>query len=335
ATTIALRQDGGTRTPSLKEAEDADAVLVLGEDVPNTAPRLALSIRQAARQRQKTIAADLGIPAWLDQPVRTAGLGQWSPLFVATPDATRLDDIAERTYRASPLDVARLGFAIAQRLDASAPAVPDLPPDVAALAERIADALAAAERPLVVSGAGARDASVIEAAANVAHALGARRGDPANLALVLPECNSLGLGLLGSQNLDDALERADAQSIRAAIVLENDLERRIPRAALERFRSRVEHLIVIDHTAHATVRAADLVLPAAPFVESDGTLVSSEGRAQRFYQVYVPEGEIRESWRWLAELIRRRGERCAWQALDDVTRECALTIPALARITDA
>src|SRR5690606_18719907 len=69
---VALRKSGAARAPSLRDAEEADAVLVLGEDVTNTAPRLALALRQAARQRQKAIAAGLGIPDWLDQPVRTA-----------------------------------------------------------------------------------------------------------------------------------------------------------------------------------------------------------------------------------------------------------------------
>src|SRR5690606_14435370 len=127
-------------------------------------------------------------------------------------------------YRAPPEDIARLGFAVARRLDASAPDVPDLEPEVGALAERIAAALAAAERPLVVSGTGAGDGAVIEAAANVTLALAAQRGRAADLALGLPECNSLGAALLGGRSLDAALERADAQPIRAAIVLENDLE---------------------------------------------------------------------------------------------------------------
>ncbi|HEX6996100.1 MAG TPA: NADH-quinone oxidoreductase subunit NuoG [Gammaproteobacteria bacterium] len=335
STVASIRNDGATRVPSIADAAAADAVLVLGEDVPNTAPRLALALREAARQRQKAIAAALEIPAWLDQPVRTAGLDQWSPLFVATADATRLDGIAERTHRAPPDEIARLGFAIARRIDPSAPDVAELSPDAAALAEHIAAALADAGHPLVVSGTGAGDVAVIEAAANVALALGAKRGRAVDLALVVPECNSLGLALLGGRNLDDALERADAQPIRAAVVLENDLERRLSRSALDRLRARLEHLIVVDHTLHGTARAADLVLPAAAFAEGDGTLSSSEGRAQRFYQVYVPEGDIRESWRWLAEMIRRRGERCTWQTLDDVTTECAESVAPLARITAA
>ena len=326
---------GSTRVPSLREAGDADAVLVLGEDPTATAPRLALTLRQAARTRHKALAAEQRIPDWLDQPVRTLAQDEWSPIFVATPDVTKLDGLAAATWRDTPDGIARLGFAVAHRLDAAAPAVSDLPDDAAALADRIAAALGAAARPLIVAGTGARSRAVLEAAANVARALARNLGRPADLALTLPECNSLGLALLGGGGLPAAFERAESGLARTAIVLENDLARRADRHAVARFRERVDHLIVVDHTQHATALAADLVLPAAAFAESAGTLVSSEGRAQRFFQVFVPEGEIRESWRWLGDLIRRRGERCDWRALDDVTAECARAAAALEPITAA
>ena len=35
------------------------------------------------------------------------------PLFIATPENTRLDDVATFAYRAAPDDIARLGFAVA------------------------------------------------------------------------------------------------------------------------------------------------------------------------------------------------------------------------------
>ncbi len=63
-------------------------------------------------------------------------------------------------------------------------------------------------------------------------------------------------------------------------------------------------VIVLDHSETETVKKADIVLSAASFAEGDGTVVSQEGRAQRFYQVYdpsyyKPELAIKESWRWL------------------------------------
>ena len=50
-----ILQHGLVRIPTLKEIELADAVLVLGEDVLNTSPRLALSLRQTAANIGKRI----------------------------------------------------------------------------------------------------------------------------------------------------------------------------------------------------------------------------------------------------------------------------------------
>ncbi|SPX84665.1 hypothetical protein [Moraxella ovis] len=47
-----------------------------------------------------------------------------------------------------------------------------------------------------------------------------------------------------------------------------------------------------------------MVLSGASFAESDGTLVSAEGRAGRFFasfdkKYYEPNSELKDSWRWL------------------------------------
>jgi len=335
AAAVEIFAAGGVRPPTIREAGAADAMLVLGEDVASTAPRLALELRQAVRNAEKAYAATLKIPEWLDAPVRTAGQHVKSPLFIATPAATRLDDVATGVFRAGPAAIARLGAAIAHRLDPAAPSPQQPPEHEAELADAIAVALAAAERPLVVSGTGAGRLDVLEAAANVARALGKRRGKAASLALALPECNSFGAALLGGRPLQAAFERAAHGDVRTAIVLENDLYRRAGAAEVAAFVDDVERLIVIDHVPHETARAADLVLPAATFAEGDGTLVSHEGRAQRFFQVFTPAGDVRESWRFIAALASARGEDFGWRGLDDVTEECARTVPALARITDA
>src|SRR5262249_22191341 len=122
---LALRilQGGSARSPSLREVGMAGAVLVLGEDVTNTAPMLALALRQSARRRPMKIAEKLKIPEWDDAAVREAVQQTKGPVFIATPDHTALDDIASQTYRAAPDDIVRLGFAIAHALDADAPPV--------------------------------------------------------------------------------------------------------------------------------------------------------------------------------------------------------------------
>ena len=48
------------------------------------------------------------------------------------------------------------------------------------MAARIASELLAAKRPLIVSGCQLGTATILQAAANIAHALSARRVDPKN-----------------------------------------------------------------------------------------------------------------------------------------------------------
>ncbi|MDN5935697.1 MAG: NADH-quinone oxidoreductase subunit NuoG, partial [Nitrosospira sp.] len=133
ASMLNMLRQGPARTPSLHEVELADAVLVLGEDVTNTAPLLALALRQSVRRQPEKIAKKMHIPYWNDHAVREAMQHERGPLFVATLTSTKLDDVATQTLRGTPNDLARLGFAVAHALDASAPAVPDLPDALRAL----------------------------------------------------------------------------------------------------------------------------------------------------------------------------------------------------------
>jgi NADH-quinone oxidoreductase subunit G len=331
---IDILQRGPARAASLKDTEQADAVLLLGEDVSDTAPRLALSLRQAVRQKSLETADRMKIPRWQDAAVRNAAQQERSPLFIATPDATRLDDVATCTFRRAPADLARLGFAVAHEIDAASAAVPNLPDDIAVLARQIAEALGNAKRPLVVAGTGCSSAAVIQAAANIGWAL-CGVGHAAELSFAIPECNSLGLSLIGGHALQDAFNAVEQGAAETVIVLENDLYRRAERVAVDRCLNRARHVVVIDHLLHETARNAEIVLPAGAFTEAEGTLVSNEGRAQRFFQLLVPEGDIQGSWRWLRDLLGASDRDPGWTTLDHVTAACANALPTLASIGKA
>jgi NADH-quinone oxidoreductase subunit G len=324
------------RRPSLREVEEADAVLVLGEDVTQTAPRLALALRQCLRHEALERAAKLHVDPWLEDAVREASPGARSPLFVAAPSETRLDDVAHRAWYAAPDDLARLGFAIAHALTGNAPGVDDLPDDQRKLAGELAETLASARRPLIVSGTACGSAPLIQAAANIATAL-ARDGRTANLCLAVSECNSLGLAMMAGQSLDAAFERVRTAQADTVVVVENDLYRRAPRASVDAFLEKVPHLAVLDHLAHETAGKAEVVLPAATFAEASGTLVSDEGRAQRTFRVFEPEHPIAESWIWLRDLAAALdlAKATQWSDLDGVIAACASSIRALSGIAEA
>ncbi len=334
-TVLEMLRNGPARTPTLQEASLADAVLILGEDVTNVAPMLALALRQSVRRQPMEIAHKLRISEWDDQNVREVVQDVKGPLFIASLCATRLDDVATETYHAAPADLARLALAVAGILRGDEGSIPDLPDTAGSLAGRIASALRGAKRPLVVSGTSLLSEEIIRAAAAVAWAL-CRQGSDARLGYTVPECNSLGLALIGGGSLDDAFRAVQDGTADTVVILENDLYRRATSAAVNQLFESAKHVIVIDSLATPTTGKADVVLPAATFAEGDGTLVNNEGRAQRFYQVFVPSGEIQESWRWLRDVraASGRGTSDVWQNLDDITTAMSRDLPILSLVTE-
>jgi NADH-quinone oxidoreductase subunit G len=322
-----LLRNGGIHTPSMREVEQADAVLILGEDVTHSAPRLALSLRQSVRNAAFDQARSLHIDAWLDAPVRELEKDHRSPIFIAGFCATRLDDIAAHCFRGSAEDIARLGFAIAHCLDQQAVAPADLSDAERLLAATIADSLKSAKRPLVVSGTSCASLAVIQAAYNVANALPVK---DKQLVFTVPECNSLGLAMMGGGRLQQAFERVNQGLAETVIILENDLYRRAQEQDVDTF-LQAAHVVAIDCLNNKTTEKAELLLPAATFAESEGTLVNNEGRAQRYFPVYPAAEPVRSSWQWLLAVMEEPG----WRHCDELTAACAETFPSLAAITKA
>lgn len=335
-----ILRNGPLPTPTLRDVELHDAIFVLGEDLTQTAARLALALRQAVKGKATEIAAGARIQDWHMAAVQNVAQHARHPLFIASVGETRLDDVAAESVHAAPADLARIGFAVAHAIDPSAPAVDGLEAEARELVQRIAAALTNASRPLIVSGASLGDKALIEAAANIASALKNREKN-GSLSLVVPEANSLGLALLGGESVDAALQALSSGQADAVIVLENDLYRRADAAKVDAALAAAQSVIVADHQRTATSERAHLLLPVASFAEGDGTLVSLEGRAQRFFQVYEPSYYdsnilIREGWRWLHALHSTlQGKAVDWTQLDQVTDACAASNPLLAGIRDA
>ena len=63
-------QQGQLPRSSLQTLESADAALLIGEDISQTAPRIALSLRQMTRNAGLQKAAEMGLAAWQDAEVR-------------------------------------------------------------------------------------------------------------------------------------------------------------------------------------------------------------------------------------------------------------------------
>ncbi|AXI03572.1 NADH-quinone oxidoreductase subunit NuoG [Aquirhabdus parva] len=343
--TAEILQTEGIYNPNLRDVEDADAVLILGEDITQTAARVALAVRQAAKTRSENMAAKLKTQEWLAEPVSRIGQREQSPIFILSVSETKLDELAEGVCVATPNDIARLGFAVAASI-AGEP-LTGLAEEAVEFAHQIAETLKAAKKPLVVTGTTLREPALLEAAAQIVQNLGvyfAAQGADAGLAginLVVPEVNSMGLALLAQHGGALPLESLLDADYDVLVIAENDLTRRLPKAKVEALFAKAQQVIVLDHQATETTAQAQIVLPAASFAEGDGTVVSGEGRAQRYFQVfdasyYDAKITIKEGWRWLHAIkVGLENRAIEWTVLDDVIESIARLVPSLEHIVEA
>ena len=415
---IEVLSTDGIYNPSMTDIESYDAVLVLGEDITQTSSRVALSVRQAAKNEGLKMAAALQTQPWLAEPVKRIAQNALSPVYVIDVTQTKLEDISKVSVVATPEDITKLGFKVADEIVRFADDLSEIVDPQAseqqdvdgmqALAQQIAYDLLQADKPLVISGSSLSSTALIEAAAQITQALTQKRAtikateqhqvdthnekvraaekqaqtdqpdedqelsakpeksdtgtdkdaqddverEPANklelkevndsyhaqagIYLTVPDANSMGVCMLGGQSVEELL----ATDFDVVIVAENQLTDAIDADKLTQLLAD-KTVIALDHQLLEWHKDVDIVLPAASFAEADGTLISAEGRAQRFFQVYHnnyyhPMSSIKEGWRWLhAVHSSLEGKEVDWTQLDDVINALIVTHPKLAGIKGA
>lgn len=419
---IEVLSTDGIYNPSMTDIESYDAVLVLGEDITQTSSRVALSVRQAAKNEGLKMAAALQTQPWLAEPVKRIAQNALSPVYIIDVTQTKLEDISKVSVVATPEDITKLGFKVADEISRFADDFLEVvdpqtaeqeDTDVDAdgmqmLAKQIAYDLIQADKPLVISGSSLSSVALIEAAAQITQTLTQKRAaikateqhqvdthnekvraaekqaqtdqpdedqelsakpeksdtgtdkdkqddverEPASklelkevndsyhaqagIYLTVPDANSMGVCMLGGQSVEELL----ATDFEVVIVAENQLTDAIDANKLTQLLAD-KTVIALDHQLLEWHKEVDIVLPAASFAEADGTLISAEGRAQRFFQVYDnnyyhPMSSIKEGWRWLhAVHSSLEGREVDWTQLDDVINALIVTHPKLAGIKGA
>jgi formate dehydrogenase major subunit len=97
---------------------------------------------------------------------------------------------------------------------------------------------------------------------------------------------------------------------------------------------KLDLLLVQDSFFSETCRYADLVLPASPSLEKDGTFVNTERRIQRIYQVFEPLGDSKPDWKIIQAIAQKLGGAGGWdyQHPSEVMDEVASLTPTLAGV---
>ncbi|MBE0431673.1 MAG: formate dehydrogenase subunit alpha [Dehalococcoidia bacterium] len=108
--------------------------------------------------------------------------------------------------------------------------------------------------------------------------------------------------------LVEMIEAAYNKDLKALyIVGENPVLSDADSQHVERALTQLEFLVVQDMFLSETARLAHVVLPAASFVEKDGTFTNTERRVQRVRKAIEPVGQAKPDWWIISELARRLG----------------------------
>ena len=97
--------------------------------------------------------------------------------------------------------------------------------------------------------------------------------------------------------------------------------------------SAVEFLVVQEINFSETARFADVVLPASPSLEKEGTFTNTERRMQRLYQVFQPLAESKPDWEIIQLVANRLGANWRYTHPSEIMAEAASLTPIFAGVT--
>ncbi len=97
--------------------------------------------------------------------------------------------------------------------------------------------------------------------------------------------------------------------------------------------SKLDFFVVQDIFFSDTCRFADVILPASPSLEKEGTFTSTERRIQRLYEVFEPLEGSRPDWRIIQEIANRLGANWNFKHPSEIYAEIASLTPLFAGVT--
>jgi formate dehydrogenase major subunit len=96
---------------------------------------------------------------------------------------------------------------------------------------------------------------------------------------------------------------------------------------------KLDFFVVQDIFFTRTAEFADVVLPASPSLEKEGTFTNTERRIQRLYQVLEPLGESKPDWQIIQEIANRLGAGWNYTHPSDIMDEAAQLAPLFAGVS--
>lgn len=283
--------------PSLAEMEQADAIIILSEDINNSAPRIALAIRQALTNLAKSKSEALGIPTWQDAAVRQILPHNPVPLIVLGHSETALQSQATTDVACTPTDAENITQDIISCLSGIEKTTNKVcnDKDIASITKQ----LTSASRPLIVCGWQAKSAELMRSALQLFNAL---ENPHAMLCVAAQSANDLGLGALmcngylSAQNVASTIKNESC----GLLVLDNtDTQLK---HQLKQLKPLVKCIVRLSMLSQNKID--DINLPIAAFSECSGSSVNYQGRMQHFTPATKSIQPCMPAWQWLVHIAK-------------------------------
>ena len=264
----------GTSIASLSTLQRA---LVIGSNVRKDQPLLALRLRHAVRHGAKLHAINEVAFDW------------------AMPVATQM--VADSANWVQAL--ADVAAAVAQLTGATAPVAGNASnPQVQAIAK----SLHSGERKAILLGNAAAHHAKSSSLLALANWIGAQTG--ATVGYLGEAANTVGAQVVGavpSHGGQNAAQMARG-GLKAALLLHTEPHADMAHGAAAVQALEKAEMVVTLSAFKSNMAFSDVLLPIAPFTETAGTFINTEGRAQSFHGVVKPLGETRPAWKVLRVL---------------------------------
>jgi len=276
--------DGKNVTPWLgmpvSDIPELDRVLVVGSFLRKDHPLLAQRLRQAAK---KFARVSLVHVADDDQLINLHAKSIVAPSALAAELAGIVKAVAEA--KGAAVDAALAGV------------------QPSAAAKAIAESLASGEKKAIFLGNFAQQ----HAQAATLHALAQKLAEltGARLGYLGEAANSVGgyiaKAVPGASGLNAARMLAEPRKAYFVLHAEPELDCANPSQALAALKN-ADLVVALTPFRTRALDYAHVILPIAPFTETSGTFINTEGRVQSFNAVVKPLGETRPAWKVLRVL---------------------------------
>jgi NADH-quinone oxidoreductase subunit G len=292
---------------SLASLSTLDRVLVVGSHLRKDHPLMAQRIRQAARRGAHVHALNEVLQDWA-MPIQTA---------LTVDSAVWVQSLAD------------IAAAIAQQKGVQAPAKGNAS---SAMAQAIATSLLSGEHKAIVLGNAA--AHHAKASSLLALANWMAKQTDATVGYLGEAANTVGAQLVNAQPVQGGMNTAQMlqpKALQALFLLHTEPEFDCAGGQAAAAHLGQTGMVVTLSPFQTNLAFSDVLLPIAPFTETAGSFVNTEGRAQSFHGVVRPLAETRPAWKvWrvLGTLLNLPG--FAFDSIEEVRAQAIPhDIPAL------